>query len=363
MQNNVEIGGGSYLNNQSLVNFKKTKNPHNRQLYFKKPRGTGCLFPSARNIRANMNTRKRSDKRNHPSGSRSKSGARNRHESDRTQGQKPDQEYARDGGTGSVNRTETGSRRAIQGNPDPDRTGNWLYGTHAVMAALANPARKCRRLLVTTDVLRRQEAELREIVPSGVFVEKSDRGSISDLLPPDAVHQGIALDCENLPEAALEDIFDAHPEGDSIVVVLDQITDPHNVGAILRSAAGFGAHAVIMHDRNAPPASGVLAKSASGALELIPLIRVTNLARALDKLANSNYWRIGLDAGADQTLAQSRPDGRTALVMGAEGSGMRRLTAEKCDLLCRLPMVDAARLTSLNVSNAAAISLYELVRS
>ncbi|MBT3787979.1 MAG: 23S rRNA (guanosine(2251)-2'-O)-methyltransferase RlmB [Alphaproteobacteria bacterium] len=294
-----------------------------------------------------MSTRKRSNKRNHRPGSGPEAGPDSRQNRAKKTGENPN----------------SGSQREIQPESAQKERGNWLFGTHAVMAALANPNRKCNRLLVTTDVLRRMEAELRDIVPSNVFVEKSDRGTISSLLAPDSVHQGIALDCQPLENMALEDVLARHKEGDSIVVVLDQITDPHNVGAILRSAAGFGAHAVIMQDRNAPPLTGTLAKSASGALELLPLVRVTNLARTLEQLANNDYWRIGLDASAKQTLAQSQPGKRTALVMGAEGSGLRRLTAEKCDLLCRLPMVEAARLTSLNVSNAAAIALYELVRT
>jgi 23S rRNA (guanosine2251-2'-O)-methyltransferase len=309
-----------------------------------------------------MSTRKRSNKRNHRSGSAPDSGPKPHHDSRQEYEQNPagaDRKRPR-----REPQSEAGRQpEAVRKDSGKKDSGNWLYGVHAVVAALANPKRKCNRLLVTSEVLRRMEAELREIVPSGVFVEKADRGTISALLPADSVHQGIALDCERLPVPALEGVIAKYQDGDSIIVVLDQITDPHNVGAILRSAAGFGAHAVIMHDRNAPPSTGTLAKSASGALELLPLIRVTNLARTLEQLARADYWRIGLEGAADQTLAQSQPGKRTALVMGAEGSGLRRLTAEKCDQLCRLPMVEAARLTSLNVSNAAAIALYELVRA
>jgi 23S rRNA (guanosine2251-2'-O)-methyltransferase len=340
--------------------------------FFKKLCGTGCLFVSARNIRANMSTRKRSNKRNHRSGSAPDSGPKTHHGSHHDTRQENEQNPA--GNDRARPRREPSSEagrpaepgrppEAVRKDSGQKDSGNWLYGIHAVVAALANPKRKCNRLLVTAEVLRRMETELREIVPSSVFVEKTDRGTISALLPAESVHQGIALDCERLPVPALEDVLAKNQDGDSIIVVLDQITDPHNVGAILRSAAGFGAHAVIMHDRNAPPSTGTLAKSASGALELIPLIRVTNLARTLEQLARADYWRIGLEGTAEQTLAQSQPGKRTALVMGAEGSGLRRLTAEKCDQLCRLPMVEAARLTSLNVSNAAAIALYELVRA
>jgi 23S rRNA (guanosine2251-2'-O)-methyltransferase len=302
-----------------------------------------------------MNTRKRSGKRNHPG-----KPARN-HTSEQTSSSGPKAERKQGSSNPFGGRYSAGrdSEPELKSNP----SGHWLFGTHAVMAAVANPERKCSRLLVTTEVLRRLEKELRDIVPAHVPVEKSDRHGISSLLPPDSVHQGIALECEALPEPHIEDVLALYKEGPCVVVVLDQITDPHNVGAILRSAAGFGARAVIMPDRNAPPVSGTLAKSASGALELVPLIRVTNLARTLDQLARQDFWRVGLDAAAEQTLAQSNPGERTALVMGAEGSGLRRLTAEKCDQLCRLPMVEAARLTSLNVSNAAAVALYELVRA
>ena len=293
-----------------------------------------------------MNTRKRTDKRK-KSG---KPGRRSKPVPDRNPA--GNRQSAQESEHNRENRDHSRSKPAE----------NWLFGTHAVLAALANPARRCHHLLITSETLRRLEPELEELVPAGLAADRCDRATISEQLPPDAVHQGIALQCDPLPDPSLEDILDRHAEGDSIVVVLDQITDPHNVGAILRSAAGFGAHAVIMQDRNAPPASGTLAKSASGALELVPLVRVTNLARTLETLAEQDYWRIGLAADGEQTLAASQPGKRTALVMGAEGSGLRRLTAEKCDQICRLPMVEAARLTSLNVSNAAAIALYELVR-
>jgi 23S rRNA (guanosine2251-2'-O)-methyltransferase len=183
---------------------------------------------------------------------------------------------------------------------------------------------------------------------------------IERLLPRGAVHQGVALLADPLPGLDLEEA--AAPSGESaLVVVLDRVTDPHNVGAIVRSAAAFGALAVVLTDRHAPAATGTLAKAASGAIEHVPIVRVPNLARALRQLGDLGYWRIGLDAGAALTLAAAvKGQRRIALVLGAEGGGMRRLTGELCDAHARLPIGQAVE--SLNVSNAAAVALYECVR-
>ena len=174
-----------------------------------------------------------------------------------------------------------------------------------------------------------------------------------------AVHQGIALQADPLPEPSLDEIAHDAP-ANAVIVVLDQVTDPHNVGAILRSADAFGALAVVSTDRHSPDQGATLAKSASGATERVPFIRVVNLARALEELKRLEFWCLGLDASGTQTLAQAKSPHRIALVLGAEGQGLRRLTAEKCDVLVRLPMTGA--MPSLNVSNAAAIALYELRR-
>jgi 23S rRNA (guanosine2251-2'-O)-methyltransferase len=185
--------------------------------------------------------------------------------------------------------------------------------------------------------------------------------AIERLLPTGAVHQGIALLADSLPAVAIEDIVErAGAMAEAALVILDQATDPHNVGAVLRSAAAFGASAVIVPDRRAPDITGVLAKAASGALETVPLVRVTNLARAMGLLKESGFWCVGLDPEAERTLAEARLSGKIVLVLGAEGEGMRRLTRETCDLLVRIPM--AAGIGSLNVSNAAAIALYEIAR-
>ncbi|MGF1627498.1 MAG: 23S rRNA (guanosine(2251)-2'-O)-methyltransferase RlmB [Alphaproteobacteria bacterium] len=244
----------------------------------------------------------------------------------------------------------------IRGEPFTSDDAIWLYGLHPVRAALANEVRRIRRLIVRPplDDGVAALAKRRQVVPETV-----DRLTLESMLPPAAVHQGIALLVDPLPPADIEPLCES-PAADSVVVVLDQVTDPHNVGAILRSAAAFGAAAIIVQSRHAPPAHGALAKSASGALELLPLVAVTNLARALAQLADAGYRVFGLDSTAETRLDQADLSGPVALVLGSEGKGMRRLTQERCDLLVRLPT--GKRLADLNVSNAAAICLYELAR-
>ena len=178
----------------------------------------------------------------------------------------------------------------------------------------------------------------------------------SRLVAREAPLQGLVLDCDALEDVFLDEVMDSDPARP--IVVLDQVTDPHNVGAILRSAAAFNAAAIVTQDRHAPPESGTLAKSASGALEVVPWVRVVNLARALDELAEAGYWRIGLDGDGKATLGEALPAGPVALVLGAEGEGMRQNVASHCDALARLPISDA--MESLNVSNAAAIALYAM---
>ncbi len=228
----------------------------------------------------------------------------------------------------------------------------WLYGTHAAKAALANTRRKCHRVLVTE--------KTQELLPRGVAGETLSPDAISRLLPQGSVHQGIALLCDPLPALNLEDAVALKPPGSRLVVVLDQVTDPHNEGAILRSAAAFGAVAVVVQDRHAPPESGVLAKAASGALDLVPRIAVVNIARTLERLGRLGFWRIALASDGDSSLSEAATHGDVALVLGAEGSGLRRLVREHCDVSAQIPVADA--IGSLNVSNAAAIAFYELTR-
>ncbi|WP_368744959.1 23S rRNA (guanosine(2251)-2'-O)-methyltransferase RlmB [Desertibaculum subflavum] len=245
--------------------------------------------------------------------------------------------------------------------PSGPRAGGpiWLYGIHPVKAALANPARRCRRLLVAGEVVKNLGP-----LPGGLVAEPVDRNRLDQMVGPGAVHQGVALLVNPLEAPELTAACAPADGARNVVLVLDQVTDPHNVGAILRSAAAFGVRAVVTTDHHAPPDSATLAKSASGALELVPLVRVPNLARALVRLAELGYWRIGLDADGPRTLAEAKPTGTgsVALVLGAEGPGMRRLTRETCDETARLPIKVTALVDSLNVSNAAAVALYELAR-
>jgi 23S rRNA (guanosine2251-2'-O)-methyltransferase len=234
-----------------------------------------------------------------------------------------------------------------------------------VAAALANPERRWRRLLV----LAGHDEEAAALVAgaraerysSDEAVRVLDHPGFAAILPG-AVHQGLALEVEPLAERDLEDVV-RHAEATadrSIIIVLDRLSDPQNVGAVMRSAAAFGALAVVLPGRGASPMTGALAKAASGAMEVVPLVRVVNLARALDRLKEAGFWICGLDEAAPQPLAELDLGGRVAIVLGSEGSGMRRLVREHCDYLARLPTRSAQ--PSLNVSNAAAVALYELVR-
>jgi 23S rRNA (guanosine2251-2'-O)-methyltransferase len=227
-----------------------------------------------------------------------------------------------------------------------------LYGWHSVKAALENPARRVRKLLATENALRR----LREDgVPLPVDPELVRPDAIASRLGPEAVHQGLLAEADPLASPALEELA---PEG--LVLVLDQITDPHNVGAILRSAAAFAVKAVVTTARHSPEATGVLAKSASGALDLVPLVLVQNLARALAALRERGFLLVGLDSKGEADLADLDLRAPLALVLGAEGKGLRQLTRETCDKLARIDLPGAIK--SLNVSNAAALALYAASR-
>jgi 23S rRNA (guanosine2251-2'-O)-methyltransferase len=227
-----------------------------------------------------------------------------------------------------------------------------IYGWHAVQAALENPARRVRRLLVTQNGARRL-GELGiwpVITPEVVRPEVIDR-----MLSPDAVHQGILAEADPLPVPSLEEL-----PTDGVVLLLDQITDPHNFGAIVRSAAGFAVSGIVTTARHSPEATGVLAKSASGGLEYVPLVLVQNLARAMAELKGRGFMLVGLDEAGSVELADAPLKAPLALVMGAEGKGLRALTRETCDLLARLGL--PGKITSLNVSNAAALALYVATR-
>jgi 23S rRNA (guanosine2251-2'-O)-methyltransferase len=232
----------------------------------------------------------------------------------------------------------------------------WIYGFHAVQAALDNPRRHWTRLVTTPEAVRKLT------VPASVAPEVLHRREIEKLLPDDAVHQGVALQVTPLPQPHLEELLPVwQATARVLVLVLDQVTDPHNVGAIMRSAAAFGATAVIVQSRHSPEESAVLAKAASGGLERLPYVQVTNLVRTLEDLKQGGFWCAGFDAAAPEDLATlSLTGGKWAFVFGAEGKGIRPLLRSHCDHLVRLPTLPG--FGSLNVSNAAAVAAYEFQR-
>jgi len=236
-------------------------------------------------------------------------------------------------------------RKARQATKAENRPRFW--GRHAVAAALANPEREVVRLWATREAGAALDF-------GAIPVTWSDVADLGRMVPRDAPHQGLVAEVERLDDILLADLLDGATDGRPLVV-LDQVTDPHNVGAILRSAAAFDALGLVTQDRHAPPESGALAKAASGALETMAWVRVVNLARALEEMAEAGFWRIGLAGEAETLLADALGPPRIALVLGAEGEGLRQNTAAHCDALARLPITG---IESLNVSNAAAIALY-----
>ena len=245
-----------------------------------------------------------------------------------------------------------GNFRGGKGTAVGDPSG-WIWGWHAVEAALANPDREApAKVLATAE----RAAQIKVLHPR-LAVEIMENGDIARRLPPGASHQGVAVQTPALEGVTLEDL--AEP-AEGFLLMLDQVTDPQNVGAIFRSAAAFGARGVILQDRHAPQLGGALAKAAAGALEKVPAARVVNLARALDKLTDLGWLIVGL-SGESETPLEKALDGRPAvLVMGSEGEGMRRLVTEHCDVLASIPMPGGFE--SLNVASAAAIALYEASR-
>jgi 23S rRNA (guanosine2251-2'-O)-methyltransferase len=256
---------------------------------------------------------------------------------------------------------------AERGPPRPDQRGRgarhkpgegggeWLWGWHAVLAALANPNRSgFKRLIVAPAKTGEVEAAAKRL---GLRLETVEAPEFTRVLPSGSVHQGVALLADPVAAEDIETFAD-DPRG--VLLMLDQLTDPQNVGAIFRSAAAFGARGVILQDRHAPTLTGALAKAAAGAIEAIPHARVVNLSRALDQLTEGGWRTVGLAGQAEQTLEQVLDARPTVLVMGSEGDGLRRLVAEHCDALARIPMPGGFE--SLNVSNAAAVALYEAAR-
>jgi 23S rRNA (guanosine2251-2'-O)-methyltransferase len=252
---------------------------------------------------------------------------------------------------------KAGHKFRPRGRPDRSagpQTDDWIWGWHAVSAALANPRRgPLQRLLATPDRARQIEAaQGRQI-----GLEITEAHAIGLALPQGAVHQGVAMRPGDLADVHVDDFT---PAPGAVLLMLDQVTDPQNVGAILRSAAAFGVKGLILQDRHAPKLSGALAKAAAGAVEHVPVARVVNLSRALDDLARAGWRNVGLSGEADLSLAQALDGGPTVLVLGSEGEGLRRLVGERCDALASIPMPGGFE--SLNVSAAAAIALYEAAK-
>lgn len=231
-----------------------------------------------------------------------------------------------------------------------------LYGKHAVFSALKNPKRQIMKLMI----LKENESELKKEFAGQVYqiVQKKD---MEKLLAPNAVHQGYVLITKPLPSMFLEDLIEKTAnEQRCVVLILDQVTDPQNVGAIIRSAAAFHATAIIVQDKNAPFESGAMAKASAGTIEFMPLVRVTNLTRAIETLKKTGFWIVGMDGYAKQKIDEVDKNSKLAVIMGSEGAGMRRLVEESCDIKVRLEINE--KVESLNVSAAAAIVLYELCR-
>jgi 23S rRNA (guanosine2251-2'-O)-methyltransferase len=253
-------------------------------------------------------------------------------------------------------RTPPGSRkpwRPAPRGPSPAADGPAiLYGWHTVKAALENPARRFHRILATENATRRLTEEH---ITMPVAPELVRPGTIDARLGPDAVHQGLLAEADPLSAPPAEEL-----EAEGVVLVLDQVTDPHNVGAILRSAAAFGVRAIVTTARHSPEVTGVLAKAASGALEWVPMVTVQNLARGMEALRGRGFLLAGLDSAGDADLADAPLRAPLALVLGAEGKGLRQLTRETCDVVARIDLPGAIK--SLNVSNAAALSLYVATR-
>ena len=246
-------------------------------------------------------------------------------------------------------------QRRVSGN---SRNRYWIYGRHASMAALGNPLRVCHRLLCASSHRRTRDI-IGQAVGGQCPVEAVENRVIAGHLTDGAVHQGLALEVDPLPLPDIGDTLAPPPDSDkSTVVVLDQVGDPRNIGAILRSAAAFGARAVVTPLAHTPGESGAMARAASGGLDLLPWVRAPNLARLLAEMADFGYWRIGLDAAATTPLSETDRSGHVALIVGSEERGLRSLSRRHCDFLAAIPISGA--MESLNVATAAAIALYEI---
>jgi len=240
---------------------------------------------------------------------------------------------------------------------------NMIYGIHACQQAVLNPKRKVHEIFMSSKICFLDEYAYKDMIVN-IPVHQLSNHEIGNLLPPDAVHQGIALKISPLEEISLDEALvnaQKNPKEKSCFVILDQVTDPHNIGAIMRSACAFGAEGIIVQDKNTPPLNATAIKIACGAAEHIPFIRETNLSRAIEQLQKAGYWCVGLDERGENSVENAvKGQKKITLVLGAEGSGLRKLVAQNCDELAKLPTVPP--IYSLNVSNAAAVSLYEFLK-
>lgn len=264
-----------------------------------------------------------------------------------------------------MSRTQAQSQKKNSQKPSYNKINSgseayWLYGRHSCKAALGNPRRKIIKIMATRNAADKMRDELDELVE---IVEIVDDRKISLKLSPDSVHQGIAMLVEPLNDGNVD--YAALAANTNLVVLLDEITDPHNIGAILRSASAFGAGAVLTTFRNSPPEGGVLAKSASGAVEWVRYLRIRNLVKAIEELKLEGFRVVGLagdgDTKIDAAFSGKNKTDKIAIVMGAEGKGIRQVTADACDVIANIPM--DSRQESLNVSNATAIALWEAAKS
>ena len=225
----------------------------------------------------------------------------------------------------------------------------WIYGKHAVRAAVLNKDRKIFKAISTPQ----NEEFFKELQVEAKIVDKN---YFLSLFGEAVIHQGCAVLVQNLKEVFIEDLAD----DDRPIVLLDQVTDPQNIGSILRAAAVFGAKAVVLPEINAPEITSVIAKVASGAIESVPMIKVKNLVQVIKQLKEKGYWCVGLDERGDKNLFEIDLNGKFVLIIGSEGQGMRRLTRENCDFLAQLPSV--GNFSTLNAAQAATVSLYEILR-
>jgi len=233
-----------------------------------------------------------------------------------------------------------------------------IYGKHSVESAIKNPERLINKILCSQDNFDHFDSLCKENDKKHIEIKVVDKREITNHLTSDATHQGVMAQAKPLELYSIEEVCAlANNKENCNVIILDQVTDPHNVGAIIRSAAAFGTLAVILTDKNSPNETGSMCKTSAGTIEYMPVCKVLNLARALDVLKKAGFWTIGMDGHAKQTVSSVNKAGKNAIVMGSEGKGMRRLTEENCDITIKLPM--AKNVESLNVSTAASIVLYE----